>query len=103
SWDPSKKHIKTAVKQSLQRLHTDYIDLYQLHGGTIDDPIDETIEAFEELKTEGLIREYGISSIRPNVIKQYIEKSSIRSVMMQYNLLDRRPEETMRLLAKHGI
>ncbi|MFD2925882.1 aldo/keto reductase [Halobacillus naozhouensis] len=93
SWDPSKAHIKTAVKDSLQRLKTDYIDLYQLHGGTIDDPIDETIEAFEELKQEGLIREYGISSIRPNVIREYVEKSNIVSVMMQYNALDRRPEE----------
>ncbi|WP_079530197.1 aldo/keto reductase [Halobacillus hunanensis] len=93
SWDPSKSHIKTAVKDSLQRLKTDYIDLYQLHGGTIDDPINETIEAFEELKQEGLIREYGISSIRPNVIREYVEKSNIVSVMMQYNALDRRPEE----------
>ena len=50
SWDPSKNYIKAEVKESLRRLQTDYIDLYQLHGGTIEDPIDETIEAFEELK-----------------------------------------------------
>ncbi|MFS0863464.1 aldo/keto reductase [Fredinandcohnia sp. 179-A 10B2 NHS] len=93
SWDPSKKHIKTAVKNSLQRLQTDYIDLYQLHGGTIEDNIDETIEAFEDLKQEGVIRYYGISSIRPNVIREYVNKSSIISVMMQYSILDRRPEE----------
>lgn len=93
SWDPSKQYIKDAVKSSLQRLQTDYIDLYQLHGGTINDPIEETIEAFEELKKEGLIRYYGISSIRPNVIREYIKKSSIASVMMQYSILDRRPEE----------
>ncbi|WP_026570053.1 MULTISPECIES: aldo/keto reductase [Sediminibacillus] len=92
-WDPSKDYIKTGVKESLRRLGTDYIDLYQLHGGTIDDPIDETIEAFEELKQEGVIRYYGISSIRPNVIKEYAKRSSIISVMMQYSLLDRRPEE----------
>ncbi|WP_210365636.1 aldo/keto reductase [Bacillus sp. REN3] len=93
TWDPSKSHIKEAVKKSLKRLGTDYIDLYQLHGGTIDDPIDETIEAFEELKAEGLIKHYGISSIRPNVIREYAQKSDIVSVMMQYSILDRRPEE----------
>ncbi len=94
-WDPSKKYIKEAVKDSLKRLSVDYIDLYQLHGGTIEDPIDETIEAFEELKEEGVIRYYGISSIRPNVIREYIKRSNIVSVMMQYSLLDRRPEEEM--------
>ncbi|PPA71320.1 aldo/keto reductase [Jeotgalibacillus proteolyticus] len=92
-WDPSKSYITEQVKSSLKRLQVDYIDLYQLHGGTLDDPIDETIEAFEQLKKEGYIREYGISSIRPNVIKEYAEKSSIVSNMMQYSLLDRRPEE----------
>lgn len=104
NWDPSKSYIKDAVKQSLTRLGTDYIDLYQLHGGTINDNIDETIEAFEELKEEGYIRHYGISSIRPNVIREYAEKSSMISVMMQYSLLDRRPEETILPLTRnHGF
>lgn len=102
-WDPSKTYIKEAVKQSLKRLQTDYIDLYQLHGGTIEDQIDETIEAFEELKKEGVIRYYGISSIRPNVIKEYLTKSSIVSIMMQYSLLDRRPEEWFPLIKEHNV
>lgn len=103
-WDPSKKYIKEAVKQSLKRLDTDYIDLYQLHGGTMDDPINETIEAFEELKAEGLIRYYGISSIRPTVISEFVQKSNFVSVMMQYSILDRRPEEqALPLLQKNGI
>ncbi|MBE3568645.1 MAG: aldo/keto reductase [Bacillales bacterium] len=103
-WDPSKSYIKEAVKDSLRRLGTDYIDLYQLHGGTMEDPIEETIEAFEELKSEGIIRYYGISSIRPNVIRTYAKHSDIASVMMQYNLLDRRPEEeALPLLHEHEI
>lgn len=102
-WDPSKAYIKEAVKKSLIRLKTDYIDLYQLHGGTIEDPIEETIEAFEELKKEGLIRYYGISSIRPNVIKKYISLSSIVSVMMPYSLLDRRCEELFSLLQENNV
>ena len=94
-WNPSKKYILTAIDQSLERLQTDHIDLYQLHGGTIEDPIDDVIEAFELLKSAGKIRYYGISSIRPNVIREYAKRSSIVSVMMQYSLLDRRPEEEM--------
>ena len=93
-WNPNKKYILAAVEESLKRLQTDYIDVYQLHGGTIDDPVDETIEAFELLQKQGKIRWYGISSIRPNVIREYVQRSNIVSVMMQYSLLDRRAEET---------
>ena len=93
-WNPRKAYILRAVEASLQRLRTDRIDLYQLHGGTVDDPIDETIEAFELLQRQGKIRYYGLSSIRPNVIREYIRRSRIVSVMMQYSLADRRPEES---------
>ncbi|MBC3541612.1 aldo/keto reductase [Rufibacter sediminis] len=103
-WNPSKSYLLEAVNQSLRRLQTDYIDLYQLHGGTLEDPMDETIEAFELLKQQGKIRHYGISSIRPNVIREYINRSSMVSVMMQYSLLDRRPEEqVLDLLHQHQI
>ena len=102
-WDPSKEYIYQAVDASLQRLQTDYIDLYLLHGGTIDDPIDETIEAFEQLKKSGKIRAYGISSIRPNVIHEYLKRSSIDAIMMQYNMLDQRPAELLDLLYTNRV
>ncbi len=103
-WNQGKEYILNAAAESLKRLQTDHIDLYQLHGGTIEDNIDETIEAFELLKQEGKIRYYGISSIRPNVIREYVRRSGIVSVMMQYSLLDRRPEEfCMDLLHRNNI
>lgn len=103
-WNPRKEYILAAVEKSLQRLQTDHIDLFQLHGGTISDPIDEMIEALERLLEQGKIRYYGISSIRPAVIREYVQRSNIVSVMMQYSLLDRRPEETcLPLLQKHNI
>jgi aryl-alcohol dehydrogenase-like predicted oxidoreductase len=103
-WNPTKKHILESIEGSLKRLQTDYLDLYQLHGGTIQDNIDESIEAFELLKKQGKIRHYGISSIRPNVIREYAKRSSIVSVMMQYSLLDRRPEEEcLELLHRNDI
>ncbi|KPV42533.1 aldo/keto reductase [Alicyclobacillus ferrooxydans] len=93
SWGPSREYILRAAEDSLRRLQTDYIDLYQLHGGTLEDPIDDIIEAFELLQEKGYIRAYGISSIRPNVVREYARKSRIATLMSQYGLLDRRPEE----------
>lgn len=103
TWDASKAYIQEEVKSSLKRLNTDYIDLYQLHGGTMEDNHDEIIDTFEELVKQGYIKHYGISSIRPNVIKTFLDKSSLVSVMMQYSLLDRRPEEWMEALSQKGV
>jgi aryl-alcohol dehydrogenase-like predicted oxidoreductase len=103
-WNPRKEYILKCADESLKRLQIDYIDLYQSHGGTIEDNIDETIEAYEILLQQGKIRYYGISSIRPNVIREFIKKSNIVSVMTQYSLLDRRPEEsTLNLLHENNI
>lgn len=103
-WNPSKEYLKSAIFASLRRLQSDYLDLYQLHGGTLDDPIEDIISAFEELKQAGWIRYYGISSIRPKVINEYVKRSNITSVMMQYSLLDRRPEEScLDFLQQHNI
>ena len=59
-WDP--EFIKFACEQSLRRLQTDYIDLYQLHNPRIDTiEKDEVFETLEELVTEGKIRHYGVA------------------------------------------
>jgi aryl-alcohol dehydrogenase-like predicted oxidoreductase len=103
-WNPRKQYILKAVDESLRRLQTDYIDLYLLHGGTMEDPFDDTIEAFERLVENGKIRGYGLSSIRPNVIREFVQRSNMAVVMTQYSLLDRRPEEaTLDLLLQNQI
>ncbi len=103
-WDASPAWIKEEIHHSLKRLQTDYLDLYQLHGGTLEDPIDDIIATFEDLKQQGLIRYYGISSIRPNVIREWVKRSKMVSGMMQYSLLDRRPEEeALDLLHQNNI
>ena len=103
-WDPSPEWIGQAIRQTLQRLQMDHLDLYQLHGGTLDDPIDDIIAALEQLQQQGLIRHYGISSIRPTVIREWLTRSRMTSVMMQYSLLDRRPEEAaLDLLQRHDV
>ena len=103
-WNPSGSYIRESIDQSLRRLQTDYIDLYQLHGGTLEDNMEEVVAAFEELQKQGKIRFFGISSIRPAVIERYAKEEKISSVMMQYSLLDKRPENgSLALLQQHGI
>ncbi|MDE0558854.1 aldo/keto reductase [Algoriphagus sp. NF] len=94
-WNPKKAYILKAVDESLKRLQTDYLDFYLLHGGTIDDPWDETLEAFEILKEKGKIRAFGISSIRPNVVRNVLKQNPPALFMTQYSPLDRRPEESI--------
>jgi len=103
-WNPNKKYILKCADESLRRLQTDYLDLFMLHGGTIEDDIDGSIEAFEILIQQGKIRYYGLSSIRPNVIRYHINHGKPVSVMTQYSLLDRRPEEaTLDRLKENNI
>lgn len=102
-WDATPAYIKEAVHASLKRLGTDYIDLYQLHGGTTDDDLEAVIDTFEGLKKEGLIRAYGISSIRPNVFVPFSKNKGVVSNMMQYSMLDRRAEEWFATLAEQNV
>lgn len=102
-WVPRKNYILEAADQSLKRLGLEQIDLYQLHGGTIDDNFDEVIEAFELLKEWGKIKYYGLSSIRPNVFMKLAKESAIATNMMQYSLLDRRPEPYLEELSSEGV
>ena len=103
-WNPRAAYIRQAIEESLRRLQTDYIDLYQLHGGTMEDNMEEIVDCFESLQAAGKIRYFGISSIRPAVIEKYALQRKISSVMMQYSLLDRRPEAgSLELLHRLGI
>lgn len=103
-WNPRKEYILKCAEESLKRLQTDYLDLFMLHGGTIQDDIMESISAFEQLLKEGKIRYYGLSSIRPNVIKVHTAYGKVVSLMTQFSLLDRRPEEaTLNLMQENNI
>ena len=103
-WNPRKEYILKCADESLKRLQTDYLDLFQLHGGTMQDNIEESIEAFEILLKQGKILNYGLSSIRPNVIREHVKHGRMVSVMTQYSLLDKRPEEsTLNLLLENNI
>ncbi len=59
----SRKHIMHAVEDSLRRLQTDYIDLYQIHWDDLETPIDETLQALDDLVRQGKVRYIGASNI----------------------------------------
>lgn len=91
-WDPSAAYLEQALAASLERLQTDYLDVYYVHGGTIEDDLDETIAFMRRQKQAGVIRQIGLSSIRPNVIRYWLEHGELDVLMTPYSLLDRRVE-----------
>ncbi|MDB5497910.1 MAG: aldo/keto reductase [Phenylobacterium sp.] len=58
----SRGHIMDSVQMSLERLQTDHIDLYQIHGNDVVTPIEETLRALDDLTRQGLVRYVGVSN-----------------------------------------
>lgn len=91
----SKKAIIDGAHQSLRRLNTDYIDLYQSHHDDLDTPIEETMEAYAELIKAGKVRYIGASNFSSTRLQQAqaIAKDqgfpSYQSIQPEYNLYDR--------------
>ena len=94
----SAAYIRTAVEDSLTRLGTDRIDLYQLHAPDSTTPIAETIGALGELVAEGKIREFGCSNFDVAMLADAAAATppggpGFVSVQNQYNILFREPED----------
>ncbi len=87
--------IREAVEQSLRRLQTDCIDLYQAHKDDADTPLEETLEAFGALLKEGKVRAIGASNYSATRLSQALEASRrlglprYESLQPLYNLYDR--------------
>ncbi|MFW6123584.1 MAG: aldo/keto reductase [Acidobacteriota bacterium] len=89
----TKEKLRQACERSLKNLHTDYMDLYQLHWPNWDVPLEETLETLEELKQEGKILTYGVSNFGPKDLKEYLQTNyRICSNQMAYSLLFRAVE-----------
>ena len=97
----SRKHIFSAIDASLQRLGTDYVDLYQIHRWDYDTPIEETLEALHDVVKAGKARYIGASSMHAWQFTKALYTADLhgwtRFVSMQnhYNLLDREEEREM--------
>ena len=85
--------IRQQCEDSLRRLNTDYIDLYQFHNGGYDlDHAGEVIDTLEALVGEGKIRWYGWSTDDPERAARFAQGAHCTSVQLQMNVLDDAPE-----------
>jgi aryl-alcohol dehydrogenase-like predicted oxidoreductase len=97
----SRRYIMSAVEDSLARLKTDWLDLYQLHQLDPLTPMDETLRALEDLVTQGKVRYIGCSNLASwqVVESQWISKSSnlnrFVSCQDEYNILNRSIEREL--------
>ncbi len=107
----SKAYIRSAVEESLERLQTDHIDLYQSHKDDPDTPQEETLETYGELVKAGKVRVIGASNYSADRLKSALQISQTHgypryeSLQPQYNLYDREgfEKELQPVCEKNGI
>lgn len=106
----SRKHLLAAVKDSLHRLQTDYIDLYQVHAWDQRTPLEETLSTLNDLVRDGLVRYIGASNFKGWQLQKAIQVSKQNgwepfvSLQPQYNLLSRATEwELMDVCMEEGL
>lgn len=106
----SRLHIIRACENSLRRLRTDYIDLYQIHRPSSYIPVDETLSALNDLVRQGKVRYIGCSTHPAWQVMEALMVSEIKgyaryiSEQPPYNLLDRRIEnELVPMCQAHGL
>lgn len=109
----SRKYMMQAVEDSLRRLQTDYIDLYQSHRDDPETPIEETLSAYADLIKQGKVREIGASNFSAERMAESLKISTekglprYQSLQPQYSLVERTefegPLEELCLREKIGV
>jgi aryl-alcohol dehydrogenase-like predicted oxidoreductase len=90
--DGSAEHVRSSIEGSLQRIGTDYIDLYYQHRVDPNVAIEETVGAMAELVKEGKVRHIGLSEAAPETIRRANAVHPIAAVQTEYSLWTRDPE-----------
>jgi aryl-alcohol dehydrogenase-like predicted oxidoreductase len=91
--DGSAEHVRSSIEGSLERLGTDYIDLYYQHRVDPNVPIEETVGAMAELVKEGKVRHIGLSEAAPETIRRAEAVHPITALQTEYSLWTRDPED----------
>ena len=91
--DASRKSILEEIDQSLRRLNTDWIDLYQVHWPDVETSQKETMETLLEIQNKGKIRYIGVSNYSAEQIKEILQYGRITSLQPEFSLLAREIEK----------
>jgi aryl-alcohol dehydrogenase-like predicted oxidoreductase len=84
--------IRKEIEDSLRRLRTDVIDLYQVHWPDFETPIAETARTLEDLRRQGKIRAIGVSNFSPTQMRGFSADAQLDAVQPPYNLFEREVE-----------
>jgi aryl-alcohol dehydrogenase-like predicted oxidoreductase len=90
--DSRPARLRTEIEESLRRLRTDVIDLYQVHWPDLETPIAEAAGTLEDLRREGKIRTIGVSNYSPVQMDHFRAVATLDSVQSPYNLFEREIE-----------
>src|SRR3954452_10737370 len=90
--DSRPTRIRQEIEDSLRRLRTDFIDLYQVHWPDLETPIAETARTLEDLRREGKIRAIGVSNYSPAQMDAFRAAAKLDAVQPPYNLFEREIE-----------
>jgi aryl-alcohol dehydrogenase-like predicted oxidoreductase len=102
--DSSPAHVREACEASLQRLQTDYIDIYIQHRVDPSTPIEETVGELVKLQDEGKIRAYGLSEVGVDTVSRAHQLAPVATLQTEYSLWSRDPErELLPLCTRLGI
>jgi aryl-alcohol dehydrogenase-like predicted oxidoreductase len=97
------EYLHQCVEMSLRRLKVERIDLWQLHRIDPKVPADEQLGKIAELQKAGKIRHVGLSEVKPKEIEAALKILPIVSVQNEYNIGDRKHEDTLEFCEKHNI
>ena len=87
--DSRPARIRKEIEDSLRRLRTDVIDLYQVHWPDFETPIAESARTMEDLRREGKIRAIGVSNFSPTQMRMFSADAQLDAVQPPYNLFER--------------
>jgi len=87
--DSRPARVRREIEDSLRRLRTDVIDLYQVHWPDLETPFEETARTLEDLRREGKIRAIGVSNFSPTQMNAFRAVTPLATVQPPYNLFER--------------